>query len=63
MTPDHVGKRVTFQYELPNGFVSEVVGVLRWFDGAASTFVVEDRSGRLVRVPQKGVRASRLVGG
>ena len=63
VTPDHVGKRVTFQYELPNGFVSEVVGMLRWFDRAASTFVVEDRKGRLVRVPQKGVRASRLVGG
>ena len=56
MTPEHVGQRVTFQYELPNGYVSEVVGVLKWFDEAAQTFVVEDRAGRLVRVPAKGVR-------
>lgn len=62
VTPEHVGKRVTFQYELPNGYVSEVVGLLRWFDHAASTFVVEDRKGRLVRVPQKGVRGGRVVG-
>lgn len=62
VTPEHVGRRVTFQYELPNGYVSEVVGVLRWYDEAAETFVVEDRKGRLVRVPAKGVRAGRPVG-
>lgn len=61
VTPDHVGRRVTFQYELPNGYVNEVVGVLRWFDQAAHTFVVEDRNGQLVRVPAKGVRHSRVV--
>jgi hypothetical protein len=61
VTPEHVGKRVTFQYELPNGYVSEVVGVLKWFDEAARTFVVEDRDGRLVRVPEKGVRHGRPV--
>ena len=62
VTPEHVGRRVTFQYELPNGYVSEVVGVLRWYDEAAETFMVEDRKGRLVRVPAKGVRAGRPVG-
>jgi hypothetical protein len=62
VTPEHVGRRVTFQYELPNGYVSEVVGVLRWYDEAAETFVVEDRRGRLVNVPAKGVRAGRPVG-
>ena len=62
VTPEHVGRRVTFQYELPNGYVSEVVGVLRWYDEAAETYMVEDRNGRLVRVPAKGVRASRPVG-
>ena len=61
VTPEHVGQRVTFQYELPNGYVSEVVGVLKWFDEAAQTFVVEDRDGRLVRVPAKGVRHGRPV--
>lgn len=61
VTPEHVGQRVTFQYELPNGYVSEVVGVLKWFDEAAQTFVVEDRDGRLVNVPAKGVRHGRPV--
>lgn len=61
VTPEHVGGRVTFQYELPNGYVGEVVGVLRWFDQAAQTFVVEDRNGRLVRVPAKGVRYGKVV--
>jgi hypothetical protein len=61
VTPEHVGHRVTFQYELPNGYVSEVVGVLKWFDDAAQTYVVEDRDGRLVRVPAKGVRHGKLV--
>lgn len=62
VTPDHVGRRVTFQYELPNGYVSEVVGTLEWFDEAAATFVVKDRDGRMVRVPEKGVRHGRPVG-
>jgi hypothetical protein len=61
VTPDHVGRRVTFQYELPNGYLNEVVGTLKWFDQAAQTFVVEDRDGRLVRVPAKGVRHGKLV--
>jgi hypothetical protein len=61
VTPEHVGHRVTFQYELPNGYLSEVVGILRWYDEAARTFVVEDREGRLVRVPAKGVRHGKPV--
>jgi hypothetical protein len=61
VTPEHQGQRVTFQYELPNGYVSEVVGILRWFDEAARTFVVEDRDGRLVHVPEKGVRQGKPV--
>jgi hypothetical protein len=61
VTPEHAGRRVSFQYELPNGYVSEVVGMLKWFDEAAQTFVVEDRHGKLVRVPLKGVRHSRVV--
>jgi hypothetical protein len=61
VTQDHVGRRVTFQYELPNGYLSEVVGILKWFDDAAQTYVVEDRSGRLVRVPERGVRHGKPV--
>jgi hypothetical protein len=61
VTAEHVGHRVTFQYELPNGYVNEVVGVLKWFDDAAQTYVVEDRDGRLVRVPAKGVRHGKPV--
>lgn len=61
VTTEHVGQRVTFQYELPNGYVNEVVGVLKWFDEAAQTFVVEDRNGKLVRVPAKGVRHGKPV--
>lgn len=61
VTPEHVGQRVSFQWELPNGYVSEVVGLLKWYDKAAETFVVEDRQGRLVRVPARGVRHGKLV--
>jgi hypothetical protein len=61
VTPEHVGQRVSFQWELPTGYVSEVVGVLKWYDKAAETFVVEDREGSLVRVPTRGVRHGKLV--
>ena len=29
VTPDDIGKRVSFQFELPNGYVGEAVGHLR----------------------------------
>jgi hypothetical protein len=61
VTPEHVGQRVSFQWELPNGYLSEVVGVLKWYDKAAETFVVEDRKGSLIRVPARGVRHGKLV--
>lgn len=62
VTPEHVGRRVTFQYELPNGYLGEVVGILKWYDEAARTFLVEDRNGGLVRVPARGVRHGKPVG-
>jgi hypothetical protein len=62
VTPAHVGRRVTFQYELPNGYLGEVVGTLEWFDEAAATYVVRNRDGELVRVPLKGVLHGRPVG-
>jgi len=61
VTTNHVGRRVTFQYELPNGYLSEVVGTLEWYDEAAATYVVKNRDGDLVRVPTKGVRHGKPV--
>ena len=61
--PGDVGKRVTFQYELPNGYVGEAVGLLEAWDEPANTFLVRTRTGELVRVPALGVRFSRVVPG
>ncbi len=61
--PSDIGKRVSFQFELPNGFVGEVVGTLELWDDAANTFMVRDRDGGLVRVPALGVRFGKVVPG
>ena len=61
MTSNDVGKRVSFQYELPNGFVSEVVGALEEWDEAANTYLVRSRDGGIVRVPALGVRFGKVV--
>ena len=63
VTPDDVGKRVSFQFELPNGFVGEAVGVLEYYDEDAATFVVRKKDGTLARVPLRGVRFGKVVGG
>ena len=62
VTPQDLGKRVSFQFELPNGYISEAVGTLELYDRAAETYVVKDRHGDLVRVPARGVRFGRVVG-
>ncbi|HZA27569.1 MAG TPA: hypothetical protein VE915_08005 [Actinomycetota bacterium] len=59
--PGDAGRRVSFQYELPNGYVGEVVGTLEWFDEAAQTYVVKDRNDKLHRVPLRGVRFGKIV--
>jgi hypothetical protein len=59
--PDDVGRRVSFQYELPNGYVSETVGMLEAWDEAANTFLVRNKEGELVRVPALGVRFGKVV--
>lgn len=61
VTPDDVGRRVSFQFELPNGFIREVVGALEDYDRAAQTFMVRNKAGELVRVPQIRVRFGRVV--
>ena len=49
VTPQDIGKRVSFQYELPNGYVG------------ANTYLVRTRSGELARVPALGVRFGKVV--
>ena len=61
VTPDDVGKRVSFQFELPNGYVGEAVGTLEAYDRAAETYLVRNRHGEMVRVPARGVRFGRVV--
>jgi len=61
VTPADVGKRVTFQFELPNGFLSEAVGVLERYDEGAETYFVRRKTGEVVRVPARGVRFGKLV--
>lgn len=63
VTPDDVGKRVSFQFELPNGFVGEAVGTLEYFDAPAETYMVRRRNGELARVPARGVRFGKVVEG
>jgi hypothetical protein len=58
-----VGNRVSFQYELPNGYVGEVVGTLEAWDDAANTYLVRNREGNVVRVPALGVRFGKVVPG
>jgi hypothetical protein len=61
VTAEDVGKRVSFQFELPNGFLGEAVGVLELYDEAAETFMVRRKDGGLVRVPARGVRHGKVV--
>jgi hypothetical protein len=63
VTPADVGKRVSFQFELPNGFVGEAVGVFEYFDAPAATYMVRRKDGELVRVPARGVRFGKVVQG
>jgi hypothetical protein len=61
--PEDVGKRVSFQYELPNGYVGEAVGILESWDEAANTYLVRVRDGGLARVPGLGVRFGKVIPG
>jgi len=61
VAPTDVGRRVSFQFELPNGFIREVVGNLEDYDRAAQTYMVRNKGGELVRVPEIRVRFGRVV--
>jgi hypothetical protein len=61
VTPGDLGKRVSFQFELPNGFLGEAVGVFERWDQEAETYFVRKRDGEVVRVPSRGVRFGKVV--
>lgn len=61
VTPRDVGRRVTFQFELPNGYVSEVVGIFERWDREAETYFVRKKDGAEIRVPARGVRHSKVI--
>jgi hypothetical protein len=61
VSPEDVGRRVSFQFELPNGYLSGTIGTLELYDQAAETYVVRNKRDELVRVPARGVRFGRVV--
>ena len=61
VTSEDLGKRVSFQFELPNGYLSEAVGVFERWDEAAETYFVRTKDGREVRVPARRLRLGKVV--
>ena len=61
VTREDLGKRVSFQFELPNGYLSEAVGVFERWDEQAQTYFVRKKDGAEVRVPARGVRFGTVV--
>jgi len=63
VTPQDLGKRVSFQFELPNGYLSEAVGILERWDEEAETYFVRKKDGSEVRVPVRGILLGKVVPG
>ena len=61
VSPTDIGKRVTFQFELPNGYVGEAVGTFERWDEAAETYFVRRKDGSDVRIPLRGVRHGKVI--
>jgi hypothetical protein len=61
VSKDDLGKRVSFQFELPNGYVGEAVGILERWDEEAETYFVRKKNGDEVRVPLRGIRYGKVV--
>ena len=61
VTSEDLGKRVSFQFELPNGYLSEAVGVFERWEAAAETYCGRTTAGREVRVPARRVRFGKVV--
>lgn len=62
VSPSDLGKRVSFQFELPNGFVGEAVGSLERWDEGAQTYFVRKKDGTEVRVPVRAIRFGKVIG-
>jgi hypothetical protein len=61
VTPEDVGARVSFQFELPNGFTTEAVGTFERWDAGAETYFIRKKDGTEVRVPARGVRFGKVI--
>ena len=61
VAPTDIGKRVSFQFELPNGYVGEAVGQLERWDEGAQTYFVRKKDGSEIRIPLRGVRFGKVV--
>ncbi|MDH4113791.1 MAG: DUF4234 domain-containing protein [Actinomycetota bacterium] len=61
VTPGDLGSRVTFQFELPNGYTTEAVGVFERWDSEAETYFVRKKDGTEIRVPARGVRHGKVI--
>ncbi|MEO8293287.1 MAG: hypothetical protein ABI635_09110 [Actinomycetota bacterium] len=61
VTTEDLGRRVSFAFELPNGFQTEVVGIFERWDAGADTYFVRRKNGEVVRVPARGVRFGKVV--
>jgi hypothetical protein len=62
VSPSDIGKRVSFQFELPNGYIGEAVGVLEYYDEGAETYMVRRKDDELTRVPARSIRFGKVVG-
>ena len=62
VSPGDIGKRVSFQFELPNGYVGEAVGSFERWDEGAETYFVRKKDGTEVRVPLRAVRFGKVIG-
>jgi hypothetical protein len=63
VSPDDLGRRVSFQFELPNGYLAEAVGVFERWDQEAETYFVRKKDGAEVRVPARGVLFGKVIPG
>jgi hypothetical protein len=61
VSPTDVGSRVSFQFELPNGYTSEAVGMFERWDPGAETYFVRKKDGTEIRVPARGVRHGKVI--
>jgi hypothetical protein len=55
VAPGDLGSRVSFQFELPNGYLGEAVGVFERWDEEAETYFVRKKDGAEIRVTARGV--------